>query len=41
VTKNLLEAANLLQVRLVDHVILGSPEGGRTPFYSFREAGLI
>jgi DNA repair protein RadC len=41
VTKNLLEAANLLQVRLVDHVILGSPEGGRSPFYSFREAGLI
>jgi DNA repair protein RadC len=41
VTKNLLEAARLLQINLLDHIILGSPDGGRTPYFSFREAGLV
>lgn len=41
VTRNLKEAAHLLQINLVDHVILGSPDGGRVPYYSFKEAGVI
>jgi alpha-methylacyl-CoA racemase len=35
------EAAKLLQITLLDHVILGSPDGGRIPYYSFREAGIL
>jgi len=41
VTRSLREAANLLQVNLVDHVILGSPDGGRVPFFSFKESGIL
>ena len=41
ITRNLREAAQLLQVNLVDHVILGSPDGGRVPFYSFKESGIL
>jgi len=39
VTRSLREAAQLLQINLVDHIILGSPDGGRVPYYSFKEAG--
>jgi DNA repair protein RadC len=41
ITRTLREAAQLLQINLVDHVILGSPDGGRTPYFSFKEAGLL
>lgn len=41
ITRNLAEAAKLLQITLLDHVILGSPDGGRSPYYSFREAGIL
>lgn len=41
VTRNLIEAANLMQVRFFDHVIIGRPSPGRAPYFSFREAGLI
>ncbi len=40
-TASLREAASLLQINLLDHMILGSPEGGRQPYYSFRDAGLL
>lgn len=40
-TKRLIEAAELLQLRFVDHVIIGRHDGGRSPYYSFREAGLF
>lgn len=40
-TKDLLAAANLLQLRFLDHVIIGRPDGGREPYYSFREGGII
>jgi len=40
-TSTLREAASLLQIQLMDHVILGSAEGGRLPYFSFRDAGLI
>lgn len=38
-TRQLGEAARLLQINLLDHIILGTPEGGRNPYFSFREAG--
>ena len=40
-TRRLNEAANLLQIRLLDHVIIGSGDNGRCPYFSFREAGII
>lgn len=40
-TVRLKEAATLLQIQMLDHVIIGSSEGGRQPYFSFREAGLI
>jgi len=41
VTRRLVEAANLMQVCFLDHVIIGKPSPGRTAYYSFREAGLV
>lgn len=40
-TRQLAEAAGLLQINLLDHIILGAPEGGRNPYFSFREAGSL
>ena len=40
-TSRLTEAAKLLQVHLLDHVILGSPDNGRSPWFSFKQLGLI
>jgi DNA repair protein RadC len=41
VTRRLIDAANLMQVFFLDHVIIGKPAIGRPPYFSFREAGLI
>jgi DNA repair protein RadC len=41
ITRNLKEGAHFLQINLIDHVILGSPDGGRVPYFSFKEAGVI
>ncbi len=40
-TRQLTEAAQFLQIEFLDHIIIGSPEGGRQPYFSFREAGLL
>jgi len=40
-TSQLAEAASLLQINLIDHVIMGSADGGRCPYFSFREAGCL
>ena len=40
-TARLTEASKLLQVHLLDHVILGSPDNGRNPWFSFKQIGLI
>ncbi|MEP4078926.1 RadC family protein [Haloferula sp.] len=40
-TRRLAEAADILQLRFVDHVIIGRPDKGRDPYFSFREAGLF
>jgi DNA repair protein RadC len=41
VTRSLLEASNLMQVKFLDHVIIGRPSPGRMPYFSFREAGVV
>lgn len=40
-TTRLAEAAGLMQIRMVDHVIVGAPSPGRSGYFSFREAGLL
>ena len=40
-TIRIAEAARILQVNFCDHVILGIPAPGRSPYFSFKEAGII
>jgi DNA repair protein RadC len=40
-TRRLAEAAELLQIRLLDHIIVGAPAEGRVPYFSFKEAGVL
>jgi DNA repair protein RadC len=40
-TRRLAEAAELLQIKLLDHIIIGAPAEGRAPYFSFREAGVL
>ena len=40
-TRRLREAAELLQIKLLDHVIIGAPNEGRLPFFSFKEMGVL
>ena len=40
-TRRMAESAGILQIRLLDHIIVGSPSPGRLPYYSFREAGVL
>jgi DNA repair protein RadC len=40
-TRRLAEAADLLQIKLLDHVIIGAPAEGRQPYFSFKEAGVL
>jgi DNA repair protein RadC len=40
-TIRLAEAALLLQIRLHDHIIIGTGDNGRQPWFSFREGGLL
>ena len=41
ITRQMVEAADLMQIRFLDHVIIGKPSPGRNPYFSFREAGAI
>ncbi len=41
VTQRISEAASLMQIRFLDHVIIGKCQSGRLPYYSFRETGQI
>lgn len=41
ITERLVEAAEIMQIRLIDHMIIGSPCSGRLPYFSFRAAGII
>lgn len=40
-TRRLVEAADLLQIKLLDHVIIGAPAEGRQAYFSFKEAGIL
>jgi DNA repair protein RadC len=40
-SRRMSEAAKILQIRLLDHVIIGSPAEGRCPYYSFKQAGVL
>lgn len=41
ITRRANEVAGLLQIRMVDHLIIGHPGPGRQPYFSFREAGVL
>jgi DNA repair protein RadC len=41
ITRRLADAAALMQLHFLDHVIIGRPAPGRSPYFSFREAGMI
>lgn len=41
VTRRLIEAASLMQIRLLDHLVVGRAAPGRNAYYSFREAGIV
>jgi len=40
-SRRMSEAARLLQIRLLDHVIIGAPAEGRLPYYSFKASGFL
>jgi DNA repair protein RadC len=40
-TRRLREAAELLQIKLLDHIIIGAPAEGRRPYFSFKETGVL
>jgi len=40
-SRRMAEAARILQIRLLDHIIIGSAIEGRLPYYSFKEAGVL
>ena len=39
ITNRLKAAAETVQINMLDHIILGNGEGGRRPYFSFKEAG--
>jgi len=41
ITRRLIEAASLMQVHFMDHVIIGRPSAGKQAYFSFREAGIV
>ena len=40
-TRRLAEAAEVLQVKLLDHIIIGAAAEGRPGYFSFKEAGVL
>jgi DNA repair protein RadC len=40
-TRRLAEAAELLQIKLLDHIIIGAPSEGTPGYFSFKEAGVL
>ena len=40
-TRRLAEAAELMQIKLLDHIIIGAPADGNAGYFSFREAGVL
>jgi len=40
-TRRLAEAAELLQIKLLDHIIIGIPSSSNPGYFSFKEAGVL
>lgn len=40
-TRRLAEAAELLQIKLLDHIIIGAPGDQKAGYFSFKEAGVL
>ncbi|NDE08610.1 MAG: JAB domain-containing protein, partial [Chloroflexi bacterium] len=40
-TRRIREAADLMQIHLLDHVIIGRERSGAPPYFSFKEHGLL
>jgi len=40
-TRRLAQTAEILQIKLLDHIIIGAPADGRSPYFSFKEAGVL
>jgi len=40
-TRRLAEAAELLQIKLLDHIIIGAPSDSSAGYFSFKEAGVL
>jgi DNA repair protein RadC len=40
-TRRLAEAAELLQIKLLDHIIIGAPSEQSAGYFSFKEAGVL
>jgi DNA repair protein RadC len=40
-TRRISEAARILQIQLLDHVIIGQPINGRQGYFSFKESGAL
>jgi len=40
-TRRLAEGAELLQIKLLDHIIIGAPMEGSPGYFSFKEAGVL
>ena len=40
-TRRLSEAAELMQIKLLDHIIIGAPSEGSPGYFSFKEAGVL
>jgi len=40
-TRRLAEAAELLQIKLLDHIIIGAPSHASPGYFSFKEAGVL
>jgi len=41
ITRRIRDASELLKISFMDHLIIGVPAPGRTPYYSFRESGIL
>ncbi|MBV8228117.1 MAG: JAB domain-containing protein, partial [Verrucomicrobia bacterium] len=40
-TRRVAESASILQIRFLDHIIVGSPQHEQPGYFSFKEAGII
>lgn len=40
-TRRLAQTAEILQIKLLDHIIVGAPAEGRAAYFSFKEAGVL